>query len=236
VASIVATLTTSVCRGASIVEVSPLAIHQSEPTEIDVHLRSEAVAWIGANPQIVAPVDLTTESITLPTHDKPVWKVRVRPKTPLSAGLLAVRIRSDRAVTDPWLLAVDSLPTVTLPVENSTAGVHRKITIPCGTDGTIQLWNIADGKRAKLVVEVEGEVYALARLGDQVFAATSAPSVLQIQAEESTAVADLPLSDWGISLAVHEPTGRWAAGQHRSKVKIRTLATSDKPLTFLAAP
>jgi WD40 repeat protein len=105
-----------------------------------------------------------------------------------------------------------------------------------GSNNKVERWKIADGKRSK-EVGVGGEAYKLVRQGDFFFVPTAEPRVRQYKAKEGDLVREFQeAKDWCLSVAVHEPTGRVAAGTFNGEIRLWQLSDGKPLLNFPATP
>jgi DNA-binding beta-propeller fold protein YncE len=105
-----------------------------------------------------------------------------------------------------------------------------------GSNNKWERWQISDAKRTK-EVGVGGEPYKFVRQGDFFFLPTAEPRVRQYKAKEGDQVREFPgATDWCLSAAVHEATGRVAAGTFDGEIRLWQLADGKPLLNFPAAP
>ncbi len=105
-----------------------------------------------------------------------------------------------------------------------------------GSNNKWERWKIADGQRTK-EQGFGGEAYKFATAGEFFFLPTAEPRVRQIHRKEGNQVREFTeATDWCLSAAAHEATGRVAAGTFAGEIRTWQLADGKSLLNFLAAP
>jgi len=105
-----------------------------------------------------------------------------------------------------------------------------------GGNNKWERWTIAEGKKTK-EAGTGAEPYRLVRVGEFFYVPTAEPRVRQFKAKEGDQVRELAGAvDWCLSVAVHEPTGRVAAGTFDGEIRLWQLADGKPLLNFHAAP
>jgi dipeptidyl aminopeptidase/acylaminoacyl peptidase/mono/diheme cytochrome c family protein len=104
-----------------------------------------------------------------------------------------------------------------------------------GSNNKWERWKIADGAKTK-EIGVAGP-YKLVRVGESIFVPTEEPRIRMYKAKEGDQVREfLGATDWCLSVAAHDATGRVAAGTFDGEVRLWQLADGKPLLNFYAAP
>jgi hypothetical protein len=79
--------------------------------------------------------------------------------------------------------------------------------------------------------------YKMVRVGESFYVPTEESKVRQFKAKEGDQVREFPgATDWCLSAAAHEATGRVAAGTFDGEIRLWQLADGKPLLNFFAAP
>lgn len=106
----------------------------------------------------------------------------------------------------------------------------------CGSNNKWERWKIADGMRTK-EMGFGGGGYKLVRQGEHLLVPTEEPRIRLYKAKEGDQVREFPgATDWCLSVALHEATGRVAAGTFDGEIRLWQLADAKPLLNFFAAP
>jgi WD40 repeat protein len=105
-----------------------------------------------------------------------------------------------------------------------------------GSNNKWERWKIADGQRTK-EAGYGGEVYKIARAGEFLFFPTAEPRVRQYKAREGDQMREYGgATDWCLSAAAHEATGRVAGGTFDGEIRLWQLSDGKPLVNFYAAP
>jgi hypothetical protein len=104
-----------------------------------------------------------------------------------------------------------------------------------GANNKWERWKIADGMKTK-EIGLAGP-YKMVRVGESFYVPTEEPRVRMYKAKEGDQVREFPgATDWCLSAAAHDATGRVAAGTFDGEVRIWQLADAKPVVSFFAAP
>ena len=79
--------------------------------------------------------------------------------------------------------------------------------------------------------------YKLVRVGESIFVPTEEPRVRMYKAKEGDQVREFAgATDWCLSVAAHDATGRVAAGTFDGEIRLWQLADGKPLVNFYAAP
>lgn len=112
-----------------------------------------------------------------------------------------------------------------------------------GRDRKLHCWNpetgnsVFDEKKGEKRPALPGDIQRLAIAGDDVMVATSDGVIRAFTQAKGEPAGEYPkLNDWAHVVAVHEQTGRVAAGGHDGAVRVWERDTKKQVATFVAAP
>ena len=106
-----------------------------------------------------------------------------------------------------------------------------------GADRKIHLWNVADGKKTSELAGFGGEVFDLMGADALLLAASADKTARQFDVNAGKqARAYTGHTDWVLSLAYHQGSGRLAAGGFDGSVRIWSTRDGKQLTDFVAAP
>jgi WD40 repeat protein len=218
-------------------DAKPTVLAMTEDVFFDVALRPDGkqLAAVGADGLVrVFEIESGAEKLTIESHADWVAAVAYSP----DGTRLATASRDKTAkvfdAASGALLATHSEHEA--PVRAVAFAPDGKSVISAG-GRRVHVWSIDDGKKLGEMTNFGDDVYALAPAGENVFAASADRTVRQFKLADRSEVrslADHPA--WVVSLAVHEPSHRLAAGCLDGTVSIWDLESGNRIKQFPALP